>query len=122
MTEQSLYGRLGGVNAIARVVDRFSDQIVKYPYLNLNPALKEWNTTGQPPGAKFMRTLWLCHTAGGPVQYTGKELGGAHAHPHITSDPKRLCRTPRKRPSSETLPPGLRSLAFGSRAAVPAVS
>lgn len=42
---------------------------------------------GQPPGAKFMRTLWLCHAAGGPVQYTGKELGGAHAHPHITSDP-----------------------------------
>jgi hemoglobin len=43
MTEQSLYERLGGVNAIDMVVDRFSDQIVKNPKLNVNPALKEWN-------------------------------------------------------------------------------
>jgi truncated hemoglobin YjbI len=40
MTQQSLYERLGGVNAIAMVVDRFSDQIVKNPKLNVNFALK----------------------------------------------------------------------------------
>ena len=40
MPEQSLYERLGGVNAIAMVVDRFSDKIVE------NPNLKEWNTKG----------------------------------------------------------------------------
>jgi hemoglobin len=33
-----------------------------------------------------MRTLWLCHEAGGPFQYTGKELGEAHQELHITSD------------------------------------
>lgn len=86
MTAQSLYERLGGVNAIAMVVDRFSDQIVKNPKLNVNPALKEWNKTGQLPGLKFMRTLWLCQQAGGPFQYTGKELDDAHAHLQIASE------------------------------------
>ncbi len=86
MAEQGLYERIGGVNAIAMVVDRFSDEIVKNPKLNVNPALREWNETGQLLGLKFMRTLWLCQVAGGPFQYTGKELGEAHKDLHITSD------------------------------------
>ena len=86
MSEQSLYERIGGVNAIAMVVDRFSDEIVKNPKLNVNPALREWNESGELPGLKFMRTLWLCQQAGGPFQYTGKELGEAHADLHITSE------------------------------------
>ena len=85
MTEQSLYERLGGVDAIAAVVDRFSDKIVTNPKLNVNPALKQWNETGSLPGLKFMRTLWVCAVAGGPFPYTGKEMGEAHAHLHITS-------------------------------------
>jgi len=86
MTEQSLYERIGGVNAIAVVVDRFSNEIVKNPKLNINPALKEWNETGKLPGLKFMRTLWICAVAGGPFQYTGKDLGEAHEDLHITSE------------------------------------
>ena len=86
MTEQSLYERIGGVNAIAMVVDRFSDQIVKNPKLNVNSALKEWNETGQLPGLKFMRTLWLCQAAGGPFKYTGKEMSEAHRDLHITPE------------------------------------
>jgi hemoglobin len=86
VTEQSLYERIGGVNAIAMVVDRFSDEVVKNPKLNENPALREWNESGQLPGLKFMRTLWLCQQAGGPFQYTGKEMGEAHKDLHITSD------------------------------------
>jgi hemoglobin len=86
MTEQSLYERLGGVNAIAMVVDRFSDQIVKNPKLNVNPALQEWNESGQLPGLKFMRALWLCQAAGGPFEYTGKKLGDAHKDLHITAE------------------------------------
>ena len=84
MTEQSLYERLGGVNAIAMVVDRFSDEIVKNPKLNVNPELKEWNTKGQLEGLKFMRTLWICQAAGGPFQYTGKDMHEAHKDFHIT--------------------------------------
>jgi hemoglobin len=86
MTEQSLYQRIGGANAIAMVVDRFSDEVVKNPKLNVNPALKEWNSSGQLPGLKFMRTLWICHEAGGPFQYTGKDMHEAHKDLHLTSE------------------------------------
>lgn len=86
MPEKSLYERLGGVNAIAMVVDRFSDEIVKNPKLNVNPALKEWNKTGQLPGLKFMRTLWVSKATGGPFEYTGKDMRAAHTALHITSE------------------------------------
>src|SRR6266567_3532701 len=86
MTEQSLYERIGGVNAISMVVDRFSDEVVKNPKLNVNPALKKWNQSGKLPGLKFMRTLWICQAAGGPFQYTGKDMHEAHKDLHITSE------------------------------------
>jgi hemoglobin len=54
--------------------------------LNVNPALKEWNASGQLPALKFMRTLWICEVAGGPFKYTGKHLGEAHEDLHITSE------------------------------------
>lgn len=86
MEEQTLYERLGGVDAIAAVVDRFSDHIVTNPKLNVNPALKEFNENGNLPGLKFMRTLWVCAVAGGPFEYTGKPLDQAHEHLRITSE------------------------------------
>ena len=86
MPESTLYDRLGGYNAIALVVDRFSDAIIANPALNRNPALRTWNETGSLPGLKFMRTLWVCAVAGGPFQYTGKDMHEAHAHLHITSE------------------------------------
>ena len=86
MEQESLYERLGGVNAIAMVVDRFSDAIVENPKLQENPALREWNDSGQLAGLKFMRTLWLCQEAGGPFEYTGKGMGEAHEQLHITSE------------------------------------
>jgi truncated hemoglobin YjbI len=86
MTGQDLYERLGGVNAIAMVVDRFSDEIVKNPKLNVNPRLKEWNASDQLPRLKFMRTLWICEAAGGPFQYTGKDMHEAHKDLHIAPE------------------------------------
>ena len=86
MAELSPYERVGGVNANAMVIDRFSDEIVKNPKLNVNPQLKQWNGSGQLPGLKFMRTLWLCNAAGGPFDYTGKDLSQAHKDLHITPD------------------------------------
>lgn len=75
MSEQSLYERLGGVFAIAAVVDHFSDAVVWNPIVGQqshNPALREWHTQnlGRLPGLKFMRTLWVCDVSGGPFQYT----------------------------------------------------
>ena len=71
--EQSLYERLGGVFAIAAVVNHFSDAIVKNPIVgqkSKNPQLRQWHTKNltRLPGLKFMRTLWVCNAAGGPFQ------------------------------------------------------
>src|SRR5512136_2414025 len=80
MAEKSLYERLGGVFAIAAVVDYFSDEVVKDPIAGAkskNPDLREWHTKqlGRLPGLKWMRTLWVCAAAGGPFQYTGTKPG-----------------------------------------------
>jgi hemoglobin len=80
MTDKSLYERLGGVFAIAAVVDHFSDAVVQNPIvgkISKNPALREWHTRnlGRLPGLKFMRTLWVCNVAGGPQEYTPTRAG-----------------------------------------------
>ena len=86
MPEQSLYDRLGGINAIAMVTDRFSDAIMTNPRLLVNPYLIEWNGSGQLPALKFMRTLWIAAATGGPFRYTGRPLDLAHHHLHVTSE------------------------------------
>ena len=79
MPEKSLYERLGGVFAIAAVVDHFSDAVVKNPIVgqtSKNPQ-REWHTNNlsRLPGLKFMRTLWVCNVSGGPFQYTATKPG-----------------------------------------------
>ena len=78
--EKSLYERLGGVFAIAAVVDHFSDAVVKNPIVgqkSKNPQLREWHTKnlGRLPGLKFMRTLWVCSVSGGPFQFAATKPG-----------------------------------------------
>jgi hemoglobin len=80
MTQATLYERLGGVFAIAAVIDHFSDAVVQNPIVGQeseNPALREWHTNnlGRLPGLKFMRTLWVCNVAGGPFEYTATKPG-----------------------------------------------
>jgi len=97
-TEKSLYERLGGVFAIAMVVDHFSDAIVQNPIVgkeSKNPALRKWHTENldRLPGLKFMRTLWVCSVTGGPFKYTptkpGKtELGLEEAHRDLKISPE----------------------------------
>jgi len=87
--EPSLYDRLGGYFAIAAVVDRFSDKIIRNPILNRNPALRKWNRTQAKtrlPGLKFGRTLWIAAVAGGPFEYTGLPLKEAHGEFNLTAD------------------------------------
>ena len=80
MNGPSLYERLGGVFAIAAVIDHFSDAVVGNPVVgerSENPALREWHTNnlGRLPGLKFMRTLWVCTVAGGPFEFTATRPG-----------------------------------------------
>ena len=98
MAEASLYDRLGGVFAIAAVVDRFSDALIDNPVVGRssgNPELREWHTNdlSRLPGLKFMRTLWVCNVSGGPFAYSptrpGETVLGleeAHRRFEITSD------------------------------------
>ena len=96
-TDKSLYERLGGVFAIAAVVDHFSDAVVKNQIVgktSKNPALKEWHTKnlGRLPGLKFMRTLWVSTAAGGPFKFSatkpGKtDLGLEEAHRNLKISP-----------------------------------
>jgi hemoglobin len=98
MFEQSLYERLGGVFAIAAVVDHFSDAVVQNPIVgqqSQNPALREWHTQnlGRLPGLKFMRTLWVCNISGGPFQHTptvpgSTVLGLEEAHRQLRISPE----------------------------------
>lgn len=79
-TGKSLYERLGGVFAIAAVIDHFSDAVVQNPMVgkdSQNPALREWHTKnlGRLPGLKFERTLWVSEVAGGPFKYTPTRPG-----------------------------------------------
>ena len=78
--EKSLYERLGGVFAIAAVVNHFSDAVVKNPIVgqkSKNPQLRKWHTKNldRLPGLKFMRTLWVCDVAGGPFKFTATKPG-----------------------------------------------
>src|SRR5512143_1337049 len=80
MTEATRYERVGGAFGIAAVVDRFSDAIFDDPVAgrsSANPALREWHTgsLARLPGLKFMRTLWVCDVAGGPMHYAGTKPG-----------------------------------------------
>ena len=82
-TEKSLYERLGGVFAIAAVVDHFSDAVVQNPIVGKtseNPALREWHTKNldRLPGLKFMRTLWVCEVTGGPFKFSPTKPGKTH--------------------------------------------
>jgi hemoglobin len=81
MPGTSLYERLGGVFAIAAVIDHFSDALVKNPVVgreSANPALRDWHSNQllRLPGLKFMRTLWVCDVSGGPFHYAGTKPGG----------------------------------------------
>ena len=78
--DKSLYERLGGIFAIAAVVNHFSDAVVKNPIVgqkSKNPQLREWHTKNlkRLPGLKFMRTLWVCNVSGGPFQFTATKPG-----------------------------------------------
>ena len=101
--QKTLYERLGGVFAIAPVVNHFSDAVVKNPIVgqrSKNPALRKWHTKnlGRLPGLKFMRTLWVCNVAGGPFQYTATKPGSTPvgleaAHRELKISPAELMIT-----------------------------
>ena len=97
-TEKTLYDRLGGVFAIAAVVNYFSDNILENPKVGKespNPALRDWsnNQLDRLRGLKFMRTLWVCDVAGAPLKFVATRpghtpLGLENAHRNFRISPE----------------------------------
>ena len=82
----SLYDRLGGIYAIATVVDDFIDRIMVDDRLNANPRVDEAHHRVLPPGFKYLVTEMLAEAAGGPQHYTGRSMEESHREMLITPD------------------------------------
>ena len=76
----SLYERLGGVFAIAAVVDDFIDRVMSDPKLNANPKVDEAHHKVHPAGFKYLVTEQVCWATGGPQTYTGRSMAVSHEH------------------------------------------
>lgn len=81
----TLFERLGGVYAIASVVDDFVDRVMTDPRLNANPKVDEAHHRVPRAGFKYLVTEMVCWAAGGPQKYTGRSMQDSHAHLDITA-------------------------------------
>src|SRR5215210_2229107 len=82
--QKSLYDRLGGVYAIAAVIDDFIDRIMDNPRLNANPKVDEAHHRVSRAGFKYLVTEMVCWATGGPQQYTGRTMLDSHQDLAIT--------------------------------------
>jgi hemoglobin len=76
--QKALYDRLGGVYAIATVVDDFIDRIMVDPRLNANPRVDAAHHRVSPAGFKYLVTEMVCWATGGPQQYSGRSMEDTH--------------------------------------------
>ena len=82
--EPSLYDRLGGVYAIATVVDDFIESLLVNEMLNANPAINEARMRVAKAGLKYRVTSMVCQATGGPEVYHGRSMKDSHTHLNIT--------------------------------------
>ena len=93
--QPSLYERLGGVYAIAVVVDDFVDRVMKNPVLNANPKVQEAHHKVPPAGFKYLVTELVCWATGGPQEHS--TVDRRPACPFRRASPRRtdlLCLRP----------------------------
>ncbi len=76
----TLYERLGGVFAIATVVDDWIDRAMADARLNANPRVDEAHHKVPPAGFKYLVTEQVCAASGGPQRYSGRNMHDSHAH------------------------------------------
>lgn len=80
----TLYERLGGVYAIATVVDDFIERLLVNETLNANPAISEARARVPKAGLKYRVTSMVGQATGGPETYSGRSMKDAHSHLNIT--------------------------------------
>ena len=76
---RSLYDVVGGQEALKLAVDRF------YVRVTEDPQLAHYFEGQDVPQIKRHQVLLLSQVLGGPAEYSGRQLGEAHAHLHVTS-------------------------------------
>lgn len=74
MTETTLYGRLGGEEAIGAVVEEFYDRVLADD--QLAPYFEEVDMERQ----RAHQTAFISAVAGGPDRYEGENMRRAHEH------------------------------------------
>jgi truncated hemoglobin YjbI len=84
ITKPSLYDRLGGIYAIASVVDDFIDRIMIDPALNANPLVDDAHHRVGKGGFKYLVTEMVGWATGGPQKYTGRSMRDSHVDLKIT--------------------------------------
>ena len=73
MSEETLYERLGGREAIETAVDEFYDRVLSDE--RLEGFFEDISTTE----LRAHQTEFLSSVAGGPVEYSGEDMSEAHA-------------------------------------------
>jgi hemoglobin len=84
--DTTLYNRLGGVYAIATVVDDFIERLLVNNTLNANPRIAEARARVPKAGLKFQVAALVCQVTGGPCTYTGRTMKASHAHLNINEE------------------------------------
>ena len=83
MSAKSLYARLGGYDAIAAVADNLVSRLMSDARLG-----RFWAHRGEDGVWREKQLLidFLCHSAGGPLLYTGRDMNTSHKGMRISED------------------------------------
>lgn len=80
---KSLYERLGGYDAVAAVADDLLPRLIGDAQLG-----RFWEHRGEDGLRREKQLLidFLCHSAGGPLYYTGRDMATSHRGMRISND------------------------------------
>src|SRR5436309_13852705 len=80
---KALYARLGGYDAIAAVANTLVSRLMSDARLG-----RFWANRGEDGVRREIQLLidFLCHSAGGPLLYTGRDMKTSHKGMRITED------------------------------------
>src|SRR5271157_3455608 len=78
---KTLYARLGGYDAIAAVSENLVSRLIADPLLG-----RFWAHRGEDGLQRELQLLidFLCHVAGGPMYYTGRDMKTSHKSMRIS--------------------------------------
>ncbi|NHN48883.1 group 1 truncated hemoglobin [Halostella sp. JP-L12] len=80
MSDETLYDRIGGEDAVAAVVDEFYERVLD------DDRLAGYFDDAEMADLREHQTKFLSAVTGGPVEYTGESMREAHAHLDLTEE------------------------------------